>query len=108
MTDDHEHDAFAEAVHELVARIPPGRVMAYGEVAAVLGSRAARRVGRIMATDSDGLPWWRVIRSSGLPPAGLHERARPHYAAEGTPLAPTSAGADAPFRIERRARWMPE
>ncbi|WP_144719853.1 MGMT family protein [Agrococcus jejuensis] len=108
MTDEPDHDAFAEAVHELVASIPPGRVMAYGEVAAVLGSRAARRVGRIMATDSEGLPWWRVIRSSGLPPAGLHDRALPHYEAEGTPLAGTSPGTDAPFRIQRRARWMPD
>ena len=105
---DDETDAFADAVRELVASIPPGRVMAYGEVAAVLGSRAARRVGRIMATDSEGLPWWRVVRASGLPPAGLHDRALPHYEEEGTPLTPAAPGADAPFRIARRARWMPD
>lgn len=106
MTEDR--DAFTIAVHELVAAIPAGRVMAYGEVAACLGSRAARRVGRIMATDSDGLPWWRVIRANGLPPAGLAERALPHYEAEGTPLTPTTADVHAPFRIRRSARWMPD
>jgi alkylated DNA nucleotide flippase Atl1 len=79
-------DDFVSAVIEVVASIPPGRVMTYGDVAAVLGSRAARAVGTVMARYGSDLPWWRVIRATGHPAAGLLERAFVHYAAEGTPV----------------------
>lgn len=108
MTGHETADAFTSAVREIIAAIPAGRVMAYGEVAAVLGSRAARRVGRILATDAEGLPWWRVVRADGLPPRGLAERALPHYTAERTPLEPAPAGAEAPYRVARAARWRPD
>ena len=42
-------DSFVERVLAVVEAIPPGRVMTYGDVAATLGSRAARMVGQIMA-----------------------------------------------------------
>jgi alkylated DNA nucleotide flippase Atl1 len=77
---------FVEAVLEVVSAIPPGRVMTYGDVAAVLGSRAARAVGNVMALYGSDVPWWRVIRASGLPPIDHEERARAHYEAERTPL----------------------
>jgi methylated-DNA-protein-cysteine methyltransferase-like protein len=60
--------SFHARVYELVARIPPGRVMGYGHVAAALGSaRAARQVGWALAALPAGteVPWHRVIRSSG-------------------------------------------
>jgi len=38
-------DDFVSRVLDVVAAIPPGHVMAYGEVAAAIGSRAARAVG---------------------------------------------------------------
>lgn len=38
-----------ERVREVVAAIPPGRVLAYGDVAARAGLRSPRLVGRIMA-----------------------------------------------------------
>jgi len=78
---------FEEHVLELVRTIPPGRVATYGGVAAALGTRRARSVGRIMAHCGPDVPWWRVIRAGGFPPRGLEERALAHYAAEGTPLA---------------------
>lgn len=95
---------FAEAVLDVVAAIPPGTVMTYGDVAAVLDSRAARAVGNVMAWYGGDVPWWRVIRASGLPAAGHEERARAHFEAEGTPLVATPDG----YKVDlRRARHLP-
>ncbi len=95
---------FVSRVIAVVEAIPPGRVMAYGDVAAAIGSRAARAVGQVMAWYGDDLPWWRVIRASGQPPLCHDSEALPHYEAEGTPLVPTASG----YRIDlRRARHRP-
>jgi alkylated DNA nucleotide flippase Atl1 len=105
---------FGAAVRAVVASIPSGRVMTYGDVAAVLGSRASRQVGRIMALEGGDLPWWRVVRAGGLPASGHEARALGHYRAEGTPVvartASGSAGADrSDWRVDlRRARWSPD
>ncbi len=61
---------FARAVYALVRRIPRGRVMTYGQVAAVLGHpRAARAVGTALAQLTPALarvvPWQRVINAAG-------------------------------------------
>jgi methylated-DNA-protein-cysteine methyltransferase-like protein len=59
-------DNFAERVYEYVARIPPGRVMTYGQLAALCGSaRAARIVGGVAHFGSEGLPWHRVVNKRG-------------------------------------------
>ena len=60
--------------------------MAYGDVAAALGSRAARMVGQVMAYYGSEVPWWRVVRASGHPATDHSTRALEHYRAEGTPL----------------------
>jgi alkylated DNA nucleotide flippase Atl1 len=73
-------------VLDVVAAIPPGRVMTYGDVAAALGSRAARAVGSVMARYGHEVPWWRVVRAGGHPPTGHERRALEHYRLEGTPL----------------------
>jgi alkylated DNA nucleotide flippase Atl1 len=77
---------FVGAVLEVVASIPEGRVMSYGDVAAAIGSRAARGVGQVMAYYGDEVPWWRVVRASGHPPQCHEDRALEYYRAEGTPL----------------------
>ena len=77
---------FVDHVLEVVRSIPSGRVMTYGDVAAVLGSRGARAVGTVMAKHGSTAPWWRVVRAGGLAPQGLESRARTHYLSEGTPL----------------------
>ena len=77
---------FVTAVLEVVADIPPGTVMTYGDVAATLGSRAARAVGTVMAHYGSDVPWWRVVRASGHPAVGHEDRALEHYVTEGTPL----------------------
>lgn len=95
---------FVSRVLAVVESIPPGRVMAYGDVAAAIGSRAARGVGQVMAYYGSDYPWWRVIRASGQPPLCHDDEALPHYEAEGTPIVPTASG----YRIDlRRARHRP-
>ncbi|NQX29738.1 MGMT family protein [Microbacteriaceae bacterium VKM Ac-2854] len=95
---------FVSAVLAVVDDIPPGKVMAYGEIAAVLGTRAARAVGTVMARYGSDVAWWRVVRSGGHPPIGHEARARAHYEAEDTPLVVTAAG----YRVDvRAARWRP-
>jgi alkylated DNA nucleotide flippase Atl1 len=58
-------DQTVERVRTVVAAIPPGRVLSYGDVAARAGLRSPRLVGRIMAEDSADLPWHRVLRADG-------------------------------------------
>ena len=77
---------FTEAVLAVVARIPPGRVMTYGDIGIAIGHEAPRAVGRVMALYGHACTWWRVVPASGLPPQGHAALALPHYLAEGTPL----------------------
>ena len=57
---------FSEGVYELVAAIPRGRVMTYGQIAALLGSpRASRQVGQVAHWGSLDLPWQRVVHKDG-------------------------------------------
>ncbi|RAY13305.1 cysteine methyltransferase [Actinomadura craniellae] len=98
-----EPDEFAELVLDLVERIPAGRVLAYGDVAELLECGGPRQVGRVMAHWGGAVPWWRVLRADGSPPAGHERRALERYRAEGTPLRPGGARVDM-----RRARWSGE
>lgn len=63
-------------VWEIVRQIPPGRVMAYGQVGALIpppldmtlkdyDAFKARWVGGAMAQCPDDVPWWRVINAQG-------------------------------------------
>ena len=65
---------FYEAVWQLVAEVPTGRVVTYGQVAGWLGKpRAARAVGYAMFNaPPDGVPWHRVINSRGEISVGGH------------------------------------
>lgn len=64
-----------ERVRDVVAAIPAGSVLAYGEVAARAGLPGrSRLVGQILAEDGHDLPWHRVLRADGTP--------APHLAAE--------------------------
>ena len=77
---------FISRVLDVVESIPPGRVMTYGDVAAALGSRAARAVGQVMSQYGSDVPWWRVVRASGHPAIDHEARALEYFRAEGTPL----------------------
>lgn len=79
-------DDFVSRVLEVVENIPDGAAMTYGDVAASIGSRAARAVGQVMAHYGSDVPWWRVVRASGHPAVDHEARALEHYRAEATPL----------------------
>jgi len=56
---------FQRATAEVIAALRPGEVMTYAEVAAEAGRPgAAQAVGNVLRT-VEGLPWWRVVPSSG-------------------------------------------
>ncbi len=58
-----------QSIWELVAKIPPGRVATYGQIAAMLGvPGGARTVGWAMHDLPEGsqVPWHRVIGAGGL------------------------------------------
>ncbi len=64
---------FREMVYGYVAEIPPGRVMTYGQLAALCGNaRAARIVGGIAHYGPEDLPWHRVVNKSGGLASGFH------------------------------------
>ena len=57
---------FRDTIYEYVAMIPVGRVMTYGQLAALAGSpRAARMVGGVAHWGPEGLPWHRVVNKQG-------------------------------------------
>jgi methylated-DNA-protein-cysteine methyltransferase-like protein len=61
---------FRQNVIEFIKKVPKGKVVSYGQVAAAAGSpRAARQVGGILRSIGpiDGeIPWWRVINNKGV------------------------------------------
>ena len=62
-------DDFASLVLDVVDSIPPGRVMAYGDIAEYLAAGPGpRQVGRVLAVYGGAVPWWRVTHSDGTPP----------------------------------------
>jgi len=76
---------FYQRVYDLVRKVPSGRIVTYGQVAAMLGSpQAARTVGYALNALRSGsvfppVPWQRVINAQGrisLPPGGGFEMQR--------------------------------
>jgi alkylated DNA nucleotide flippase Atl1 len=96
---------YAEQVLDVVEQIPQGQVLAYGDIAALLGEGGPRQVGTVMSRYGSDVPWWRVVRADGRPVQGLQTEALARLRAEGTPLV---GGALAGVRVDmRRARWDP-
>lgn len=63
---------FYRLVYRLVCRVPRGKVVTYGQVAAILGQpRGARAVGVALGALrpplQDTVPWHRVINAAGRP-----------------------------------------
>lgn len=81
---------FKDRVQTLVAQIPRGKVMTYGQLAALCGNaRAARVVGGIAHFGDPNLPWQRVVNkrgglASGYP--GGRKGHKTHLEAEGIPV----------------------
>lgn len=57
---------FKQRVYEVVRHIPRGKLMSYGQIAALVGSpRAARIVGGVAHWGDPDLPWQRVVMKDG-------------------------------------------
>ncbi|MBB5936810.1 MGMT family protein [Streptomyces zagrosensis] len=112
-----EYPEYAERVLVVTERIPPGRVMTYGDVAEWLaqeidpeaapvpggggrGVGGPRQVGRVMALYGEAVPWWRVVRADGTLLPGHERQALAHYRAEGTPLREAARTRPAPDAAE--------
>ena len=98
--------AFYRAVWALVRRVPRGRVVSYGEVAALLGKpRASRAVGGALAAlapaDDERVPWHRVIGAGGRPTHQDDFRA----ALQRERLEAERIRFDAQGRVDPRQRW---
>ena len=95
---------FTKAVKEIVAAIPKGRVLTYGDVAALAGYPShSRLVGRILGDigmDSP-IPCHRVVNAQGRPAPHWHSQIR-LLRSEGIILKPNN---NVDLRIYR---WNPE
>ena len=80
-----EPPEYARLVLDLVRRIPPAKVMTYGDIAEFLERGTARQVGAVMAGYGSRAPWWRVVNASGQLPDQLRGEAAANYLSEGTP-----------------------
>ncbi len=68
-----EHGNFRDNVYGLVARIPEGSVMTYGDIAALCGvAHAARVVGGLAHYGPTELPWHRVVNRNGVMASGYY------------------------------------
>ncbi len=99
--------SYDDAVLDVVASIPSGRVMSYSGIADYLAeawrSRSPRLVGHVMARCGADVPWHRVVQASGRPVRGLEVEALRRLRADGTPLVSRGDRVDM-----RRAAWAPE
>jgi methylated-DNA-protein-cysteine methyltransferase related protein len=61
-----EPSPFAREVLRVVAALPRGEVLTYGEVARESGRPgAARAVGAVLRRHGAQVPWWRVVPADG-------------------------------------------
>jgi methylated-DNA-protein-cysteine methyltransferase-like protein len=64
---------FKTAVYGIVAQIPEGRVMTYGDIATLVGHPyAARQVGGLAHFGPTELPWHRVVNRLGECASGYY------------------------------------
>ena len=80
------HGSLTERVLACVELIPAGKVLSYGDVAEYVGSRAARNVGRVMATEGGAVPWYRVLRSDGTCAPHIRAEQLSLLRSEGVPM----------------------
>ncbi len=62
--------SFTEKVFMCVKKVPKGKVVSYGQVAAMVGKpQSARAVGwalRTLDPSNMSVPWWRVVNQKGF------------------------------------------
>ena len=94
---------FAVAVLDVVDRIPRGRVLSYGDVAAIVGSGGPRQVAAVMSRHGSEVPWHRVLRADGTCAPSVARRQLPLLRRERVPFSP-----DGTRVLMSRARWVAE
>lgn len=95
---------FFQQVYTLLAQVPKGTVVSYGQIARLLGApRMARQVGWAMRCCPDTLPWQRVVRDDGsIAGGGWSELRRALLEEEGVPFLPDG-------RVDMaHCRWKPD
>lgn len=82
--------SFFQSVYAIVARIPYGRVVTYGDIARAIGyPNRARFVGFAMRACPEELPWHRVVMADGsITGGGYAPVRRAKLEAEGVPFLP--------------------
>lgn len=84
-------DVVVERVLRAVEQVPPGCVVSYGDLAALVGI-GPRQVGSIMRVYGGNVTWWRVTNAAGDLPAPLREPARLRWTDEGILVKPNGLG----------------
>jgi methylated-DNA-protein-cysteine methyltransferase related protein len=97
---------FRRKVYVLVQQIPQGRVMSYGQIAALCGNpRAARIVGGVAHFGDPNLPWQRVVKKDGSLAVGYPGGVQGHkeqLEAEGIEVSGN-------FKVDiKRLQWWPD
>lgn len=85
-------ELLVERVLRAVEQVPRGRLVAYGDIAALVGT-GPRQVGSIMRHWGGNVTWWRVTNASGDLPLHLRDEARERWAAEGILMKRNGRGA---------------
>lgn len=80
-----------ERILRAIEQVPPGRVVSYGDIAALVGTWP-RQVGHAMGHLGAPVAWWRVLNHDGDLPAPLLAEALPHWRAEGIQVKPNGKG----------------
>jgi len=101
-------EEFKQRVFSLVSQIPRGRVMTYGQLAALAGAPwAAWEVGQIAHYGPSDLPWQRVVNKQGGLAAGYtpggREAHKRDLEAEGV-----AVNADFKISVEDLLWWPPQ
>lgn len=84
-------DVLVEKVLRAVELVPLGRVISYGDIAALVGT-GPRQVGWILREYGSGVAWWRVVNAAGDPPKHKRETAFDHWAQEDIAVKPNGLG----------------
>jgi len=99
-------NGFRARIEAIVAQIPRGRVMTYGQLAALCGNaRAARIVGGIAHFGDPDLPWQRVVNKQGGLALGYPGGRRGHK----TALEAEGVAVEEDFRVDvEQLLWRPD
>ncbi|WP_114201591.1 MGMT family protein [Janibacter anophelis] len=84
-------DVLVEKVLRAVELVPAGRVVSYGDLAALAGT-GPRHVGAILREYGGSVAWWRVVNASGDAPQHKRAAVFEHWREEGIPVKPNGLG----------------